>query len=194
LKDLGPGSYRVTARLRGFSNVTRVGVIVAPKTATRLDLLMEIGPICECVRIGGTLYQLWTYAEAVLHVRIVEPDLAQTQPDGSYRQSAQVLNVLKPSDHVRSATVSFLQNQSGRSPDPYEVGQELVVFLESWHGNPFTIINDNPGLIIDDADRPAMAFQVRDGRIQNAPSDFPNYVGMRLDAFLKELRSMSRKR
>jgi hypothetical protein len=125
-------------------------------------------------------------------VRIVEPDLAQTQPDGFYRQSAQVLNAFKRSDG-RSATVSFLQNQSGRSPDPFEVGEELVLFLESWHGNPFTIINDNPGLIIDDADRPAMVFHVRDGRIQFAPSDLPQYVGMRLDAFLDELRSMSRK-
>jgi len=193
LKDLGPGSYRVTARLRGFTYVTRNGVIVAPGTVTRLDWSMAVAPICECIRIGGTLFQLWSYAQAVLHVRIVEPDFAQTTPDGFYRQSAQVLNVLKRSDATRAATASFLQYQSGRSHDPYEVGQELVVFLES-SGGHYTIINDNPGLIINDADRPAMAFHIRDGRIQNAPSDMPQYVGMRLDAFLDELRSMSSKK
>jgi hypothetical protein len=130
----------------------------------------------------------------VLHVRIVEPDFAQTTPDGFYRQSAQVLNVLKRSDATRAATESFLQYQSGRSHDPYEVGQELVVFLESSGGQRFTIINDNPGLIINDADHPALAFHIRDGSIQNAPSDMPQYVGRRLDAFLDELRSMSRRK
>jgi hypothetical protein len=194
LKDLKPGPYRLIARLRGFDSITRDGVTITAGTVTRLDWLMAISPMCECVRIGGTLLQRVQYAEAVLHVRIVEPDLGRPQPNGVYRHSAQVLNVLKRSDGVRAATVSFLQNQSGRSQDPYDVGQELVVFLQSSRGDPFTIINDNPGLVIDDADRPAMSFQIRDGRIQNAPSDLPQYVGMRLDAFLNELRSVSRKK
>ena len=66
------------------------------------------------------------------------------------------------------------------------------MFLESLRGSPFRIINDNPGLMMDDADYPAMSFQLRDGRIQSAPSDFPQYVGMRSDAFLQQLRSISR--
>jgi hypothetical protein len=189
MKDLGPGSYRVIARLRGFTPVTRNRVIVAPGTATRLDWVMRVSGICECVKIGGSLSERVTYAGAVFHVRIVEPDLTQPQPDGFYRQSAQVLNVLKRSDSIRSATISFLQNLSGLT-DPFEVGEELVAFFESSNG-PFTIINDNPGLNIGDADHMSMVFRVRDGKIQDAPSDLRNYVGMRLDAFLEELRSVT---
>jgi hypothetical protein len=186
MKDLGPGSYRVIARLRGFTPVTRNRVIV-----TRLEWVMRVSGICECVKIGGSLSERVTYAGAVFHVRIVEPDLTQPQPDGFYRQSAQVLNVLKRSDSVRSATISFLQNLSGLT-DPYDVGEELVVFFESSNG-PFTIVNDNPGLNIGDADHMSMVFRVRDGKIQDAPSDLRNYVGMRLDAFLEELRGHPQK-
>jgi hypothetical protein len=95
LKDLGPGSYRVIARLRGFTPVTRQRVVVTPRTATRLEWVMQVSGICECVKIAGTVSERTTYAGAVFHVRIVEPDLTQTQPDGRYRQSAQVLNVLR---------------------------------------------------------------------------------------------------
>jgi hypothetical protein len=89
LKDLGPGSYRVIARLRGFTPVTRNRVIVTPRTATRLEWVMQVSGICECVKIAGTLSERVTYAGAVFHVRIAEPDLTQTQPGGFYRQSAQ---------------------------------------------------------------------------------------------------------
>jgi hypothetical protein len=192
LKDLGPGSYRVIARLRGFTPVTRQRVVVTPRTATRLEWVMQVSGICECVKIAGTLSERATYAGAVFHVRIAEPDLTQTQPDGFYRQSAQVLNVLKRSDGIRSATISFFQNLSGPT-DPYEVGEELVVFFDPSNG-PFTIINDNPGLNVGDTDHMSMVFRVRDGRIQDAPSDLRNYVGMRLDAFLEELRSATHSR
>ena len=53
----------------------------------------------------------------------------------------------------------------------------------------FTIINDNPGLNVGDTDHVHGVFCVRDGRIQDAPSDLRNYVGMRLDAFLDDLCS-----
>jgi hypothetical protein len=151
-----------------------------------------VSGICECVKIGSSLSERVTYAGAVFHVRIVEPDLTQPQPDGFYRQSAQVLNVLKRSDGIRSATISFFQNLSGPT-DPYEVGEELVVFFDPSNG-PFTIINDNPGLNVGDTDHMSMVFRVRDGRIQDAPSDLRNYVGMRLDAFLEELRSATHSR
>jgi hypothetical protein len=101
-----------------------------------------------------------------------------------------VLNVIKPSDGIRSATISFLQNLSGLT-DPSEAGDELVVLFEPSNG-PFTIINDNPGLNIGDADRMSMVFRIRNGRVQDAPSDLRKYVGMRLDAFLEALRSDTR--
>ena len=65
----------------------------------------------------------------------------------------------------------------------------------NWHSetNRTARINDNPGLNIGDTDHMSMVFRVRDGRIQDAPSDLRNYVGMRLDAFLEELRSGTRR-
>jgi hypothetical protein len=48
------------------------------------------------------------------------------------------------------------------------------------------------GLMIDDAGYPAKSFQLREGRIQRAPSDFPQYVRMRSDALLQQGRSFSR--
>lgn len=55
LKDVPAGSYRVTARLTGFDNVTRDRVEVRPSSVTRLDLRTQASWICECVRVGGTL-------------------------------------------------------------------------------------------------------------------------------------------
>jgi hypothetical protein len=42
LKDLIAASYRVTARLAGFDNVTRDRLVLAPATVTRLDFVMRL--------------------------------------------------------------------------------------------------------------------------------------------------------
>ena len=57
-EELPPNSYRVTARLAGFDNVTRDRLRVEAARVTRLDFLLHISAICECIRIGGTLLQL----------------------------------------------------------------------------------------------------------------------------------------
>jgi hypothetical protein len=82
LKDLVPGSYRVIAQLRGFTPVTRNRVIVTPGTATRLEWVMQVHGICECVKIAGTLSERAAYAGSVFHLRIAEPDLTQHSPTG----------------------------------------------------------------------------------------------------------------
>jgi hypothetical protein len=110
---------------------------------------------------------------------------------GSYRVIARLRGFTRRLLRTIRTDISFLQNLSGPT-DPYEVGEELVVFFDS-SNVPFTIINDNPGLNIGDTDHMSMVFRVRDGRIQDAPSDLRNYVGMRLDAFLEELRSGTRR-
>jgi len=75
LKDLPPAAYRVTARLAGFDNVTRGRVLISPSTATRLDLTTRTSPICECVHEGGiTLADQWDYADAVLHVQLMDAE------------------------------------------------------------------------------------------------------------------------
>ena len=53
LRDLPIGSYRVTARLAGFDNVTRDGVTIAPACRPSTDFAMRVSAICECLRMGG---------------------------------------------------------------------------------------------------------------------------------------------
>jgi hypothetical protein len=88
-----------------------------------------------------------------------------------------------------------IQNQRSGVPGPFDVGQELVAFLESSGAEAFRITNDEPGLAVPTGSRdPSMAFLVQDGRIQRAPSEFSQYVGMPIAAFLDELRTLSRRK
>jgi hypothetical protein len=183
LNNLPPASYRVTARLTGFDNVTRDKLVVAPSTATHLDLTTRVSSICECIRVSGSLAVLWDHADAVLHVRLSDSEHASSTPEGYYRHSATVMTALKQPAGSRPATIFVLQNQRSGSPEPYDVGQELVAFLESSGSNVFRITND------DDA---SMVFLVREDRILRAPSEFSSYFGMTIGSFLEELRTRRR--
>jgi hypothetical protein len=65
VKNLKPGSYRVTFRLAGFDNVTRDRVILEAGNVARFDSTMRISPICECVRVPTprTLAEAWKGAD-----------------------------------------------------------------------------------------------------------------------------------
>ena len=90
------GSYRVTARVPGFDNVTRDGVEIVRGSVARLDFGMRVSAICECVRLGGTtLAEQWDHADAVLHVRLSVSEAQSTTPAGYYRHVATVINALK---------------------------------------------------------------------------------------------------
>ena len=96
LKELPSGSYRVTARLPGFDNVTRDGVEIVPGSVARLDFAMRVSAICECIRLGGTtLAEQWAHADAVLHVRLSASESQPTTPVGYYRHLATVIDTLK---------------------------------------------------------------------------------------------------
>jgi hypothetical protein len=197
LKDLAIGSYRVTALLGGFDNVTRDAVSIAPASIERLDFLaMRMSPICECVGVTGSLADRWYYAYAVLYVRL-SPSAPQPRTQvGYYRHAVTVLKVLKKPVRPLPSPVLVIQNQQGWTPGPYDIDQELVMFLQSprpWYArqSEFVIQNDDPGLASPRGGDAAMAFLVQDGHIQSAPSDFSRYVGMPLDAFFKELRALS---
>ena len=91
LRDLRTGSYRVTARLAGFDNVTRDGVNIVAGKVARLEVAMRVSAICECVRLGGmTLAEQWDRADAVLHVRLAASESQPTAPVGYYRHVATV--------------------------------------------------------------------------------------------------------
>jgi hypothetical protein len=196
LKDLPPASYRVTARLAGFDNVTRDRLVVAPSTATRLDLSTRVSSMCECVRVGGaTLADQWDHADAVLHVRLTDSEPTSSTPQGYYRHRATVLSAAKQPTGPRPAAIFVLQNQRSGVPGPYDVGQELVAFLESSGSDAFLITNDEPGLAVATGSHdPSMVFLVQDGRIQRTPSEFSRYVGTPIDSFLEELRTLSRRK
>jgi Carboxypeptidase regulatory-like domain len=133
LKDLPAGSYRVTARLPGFDNVTRDGVKIVPGTVARLDVAMRVSAICECVRLGGTtLAEQWAHADAVLHARLSASESQPATPVGYYRHVATVIDALKKPAAPLKRPVSVLQNQRSAAPGPYDIDQELVIFLRSW--------------------------------------------------------------
>ena len=191
LRDLPAGWYRVTARLLGFDNVTRDRLAVVSATPTRLDFTMRVSPICECVRVAGTLAEHWKHADAVLHIRLSDSETTGSTPQGYYRHAATVLTALKEPPG-RPEPLFVIQNQRSGVPGPYDVGQELVAFLESSGADAFRITNDEPGLAVPTGSHdPSMAFLVQDGRIQRAPPEFTRYVGRPIEAFLDELRRVS---
>ena len=192
LRDLPIGSYRVTARLTGFDNVTRDGVTIPSTGVARMDFVMRVSPICECVRLGGTtLAEQWNHADAILHVRLSASESQPATPVGYYRHTATVIDALKKPAASLETPVFVLQNQRSGAPGPYDIGQELVVFLRSFGSSGFVITNDEPGLAVGSYD-PAIAFLIQDGRIQGAPSGFSRCAGMPLNAFLGELRAVAR--
>ena len=194
LKDLPSGSYRVTARLPGFDNVTRDGVEIVSGSVARLDFAMRVSAICECIRLGGTtLAEQWAHADAVLHAGLSASVAQLTKPVGYYRHLATVVDALKKPEGPLKPAVFVLQNQRSAAPGPYDIDQELVLFLKSWGSSEFMITNDEPGLAVPTGSSdPTIAFLIQDGHIQRAPSDFSRYVGMPLGAFLDELRALSR--
>jgi hypothetical protein len=191
LKDLPPASYRVAARLPGFDNVTRDRLVVAPSIATRLDFTTRISAICECVQVTRSLAEHRDHADAVLHVRLADAEPVPSTPQGYYRHSATVVSAVKQPTGPRPTAMFVLQNQRTGTASPYDVGQELVAFLESSGPGAFRITNDEPGLAIPTGSHdPSIVFLVQDGRIDRAPSEFSRYVGMPIDSFLEELRAL----
>jgi hypothetical protein len=120
----------------------------------------------------------------------VEPEASM--PQGYYRHRARVLDVLKPSSGRRPTSVFILQNQASGTPDPYDVGQELVAFLKSRRPDTFRITNDEPGLARRGGQVPSSVFLVQDGLIQRQPPDMVGHIGKPIDTFLAELRALSR--
>ncbi len=186
-RDLAPASYRVTARLLGFDNVTRDNVVVVPGAVARFDFTMHISPICECVQIAApqTLAEAWQQAQAVLHVRITPPPADSTVQSGTYRHTVTILHALKlqpAGPKPREAVV--VEYQRNGTEALYDPGQELVIFASGGNSERPTFF----GLGADCCGNRRTVFVVRDGRIARAPAEFTQYVGMSIDRFLDQLR------
>jgi hypothetical protein len=189
--DLPSASYRITARLAGFDNVTRDRVVLGPRTVTHFDVTMSVSPKCGCIQVGvppRSLAEAWQQAGAVLHVRITEPEPGSPIHSGTYRHVATVLHALK--FHIgepSGATTAVVEYQRNGAPGPYDVGQELVIFPK-WESTAWAFY----AVGLDCCDRPGIVFVLRDGRVERAPSEFSRYVGMPTNAFLDELHAAAR--
>jgi hypothetical protein len=186
LKGLAPGSYRVTTRLQGFTNVTRDNVAVAAGSGTPLDVTMNVSGMCDCVLVNLTLAEHVSAADAVLHLRITGPRAGQPPGATYYQHAATVLHAVKSAGSPES-TIPLVQDQTSGAPDPYDRNQEMVAFLRSAQGLGFAIVNGNPALN-SGKQQTAMVFLVRDGQIIDAPTKFSRYIGATLESFMYDLR------
>ena len=171
VKSLPQNRYMVTAVLLGFDNETRENVRVDPASVARVDFQMRVSGFCECLTITGLLKH-WESASSVVHLRITDHETALSSPPGSFRHTAQVLEVFKHHrDLPADLSMTFLKSQASGEPIPYDVGDELVVFLH-WLPKSSTFFVGNHS---------EWVFRIQDGRIKgDAAYDF-----------LAELRTLS---
>ena len=140
-QDLPVASYRVTASLDGFSNVTRNKVTVAPSTVTRLDFTMRLASICECVQVKLSLADHLANADAVLHVRIADDEPDGSDDRGSYPHRATVISAVKTPGTQTLARVVVWQEYLPL----FDVGQEMIAFLKSAGPDAFNFTYDQSG-------------------------------------------------
>jgi hypothetical protein len=124
-------------------------------------------------------------------VRLSDPAPGIAAPRGFYRHGATVLHILKQ-DAVggpTGLTTAVVEHQHNAAPAPLDVGQELVIFARWWEPDTRAF----SGIGTDCCNNPEIVFSVQNGRIQTAPAELSRYIGMRIDAFLDELRALSRR-
>jgi len=171
-KSLPPNRYRVTVVLLGFDNETRENVSIEAGSVERVDFHMRVSAFCECLTLT-TLLERWENVSSVVHLRITDHEGELPSPRGSFRHTAQVLEVFKhhpaaPADR----TMTFLQGQASGEPIPYDVGDEFVVFLQWSPESPTFYVRSHA----------AWVFPIQDGRIKGGDTAYD---------FLAELRALS---
>jgi hypothetical protein len=170
--------YRVTARLTGFDNVTREKVTIAANEITRVDLTTRVSAICECITLP-TLAAWWEPADAVVYLRITDHETQLPAPPGFFKQTAEVLEVLKghAAGGPTGSAMTVLEDQSTGAPDPSNVGDEFVMFLQ-WSPGEGTFVASKAGV-----------FAIERGRIVRSPL---TYGRLRIDDLLVDLRALSK--
>ena len=191
LTGLRPGPYRVTASLPGFRNFTR-RVVVTRNTAARSDMTLTVGVLCDCVLVEPpkTLEEAWNRADAAMHLRIVSGESELVSTSMYYSYDVRVLQSFRRNTRTPpvSATVSVFELLGG-TPRMYASGKELVIF-PTWlpQANAYLGLGTTGP---DCCNSAQTVFEVEGGRISVAPQELKQYVGMRVDAFLRELRALS---
>ena len=57
---LPPGTYKLTVSASGFQTAVRTGVVVAAQTATRVDVMLNVGALTESVQVAASATSLQT--------------------------------------------------------------------------------------------------------------------------------------
>jgi hypothetical protein len=57
---LPPGTYKLTINAPGFQTAVRTGVVVAAQTATRVDVMLNVGALTESVQVAASATSLQT--------------------------------------------------------------------------------------------------------------------------------------
>ena len=57
---LPPGTYKLTISASGFQTAVRTGVVVAAQTATRVDVMLNVGALTESVQVAASATSLQT--------------------------------------------------------------------------------------------------------------------------------------
>lgn len=202
--------YRITARLTGFDNVThdKVRVMVG---RTSLNFTLTTSPICDCETPGRTLRELTERVDAVVYVRIRDRERELTAPSGYFQQMADVIEVLKydvtPQAPLGAATkalhsllksdptlgafqphLMFLQDQAHQAPEPYQAGEEYVLFLHWWEREHMYEARTRHAMHRSDRDT---VFVIRHGRVARSPTSLTRFTGQPVEALLTELRGLS---
>jgi len=60
LGSFTPGTYKITINAPGFQTAVRTGVVVAAQTATRVDVMLNVGAVTENVEVAASATSLQT--------------------------------------------------------------------------------------------------------------------------------------
>ena len=188
LTDVPRETYRVTARLRGFDNQTRDGVVAAGEPVSHLDFVLTISVVCDCVIPieARTLIAAWQQADAAFRVRLIGRD-TRDPSRGYYRHAAEAVEIYKGMAGPQNARLAILEHQVNAAPGPADSGQEWVIFAR-WVASEeaFDGIGGGPCCAPQE-----VAFLIDGGRVQTAPRALSRYVGMSLESFIAEVRALS---
>jgi hypothetical protein len=152
-------------------------------------------------------------SNAVVYVKISGSEAELAAPQPYFKQTAEVLEILKyhaidgaPLDAAGKALqdllkrdpgagssrfhMTFLQDQSWGAPEPYEPGEEFVLFLTWWAGERAFMAQTIH--TSDRSDRDSV-FVVQNGRVTRTPASLTRYLGVPTETLLADLRRVVRR-
>jgi hypothetical protein len=125
-----------------------------------------------------------------MYLRITDTDKELSAPAGFFRHNAAILEVFKQPDGSSSglAETTFLEDQRDGAPEPYEAGEDLLLFLRWSPAQRMTVLWHAEQLERSDGYTVSV---VQNGRVTKTRGSVPHYVGAPIEVLLPELRKIS---